>query len=191
MSTFTPLSLRVKFMDDVTISSVLSCAHWFTIVFNSFYVCKLNRIVILFTLLYHSSFQSDQMTFVFNSYSVKRNIFWCFLALYIGANKWYFESAYSLFRLMEILQVFDSRYHFQICFTPRDMFKHIVIIKLRILVLRSSHPLCGLYFFYVISIAITHPGVTCRRGGFSPLNPAETRTVRFCSSVLFVYPFFK
>ena len=41
--------------------------------------------------------------------------------------------------------------------------------------------------FSVISISVTCLGINLRRGEFLPILPADTSTVSFCWSVLFVY----
>ena len=70
-----------RFINDVTVFSAISYARWFKNLFTSFYICEFNHIVIyIYIVLYHSYFRSNQMTFVFDSYSIKRKNC-CFLAL--------------------------------------------------------------------------------------------------------------
>ena len=71
--------------------------------------------------------------------------------------------------------------------TPRELFTHIVIIKLIIVMLSLTHRLDGLNVLAEISMAVTCLRVIRRRGSFSPIILSETSTVSFLFSVLFGY----
>ena len=175
-----------KFINDVTFLSVIFLLIYlqkYTSLSIYFVFCmRTDHIVILNVLSYHSRFWFDTNDcFVFSSDYVKGTFFY-FLALEQRQKKWDSDFSHGVSPL-NFFETCSARYHRNMIFTPREMFKSVVINTLSNINTKSTHPSDSMHFMYLrFPSTVTRLVVTLRQGGFSPLFPAATSTVGFCPS---------
>ena len=130
-----------KCINDVTIFSVLFHFHWFTKVYfveNPLRFLYANLITLLFlhVLSYHSRFIFyTNNCFLFNSYFVKGKNFVVSLILSQGKTSEIVRMPMASLFSLKFFERFNTRYHFNMIFTPIELFTYVVIIALIILFL--------------------------------------------------------